>query len=203
MSHIRIVVFSALLVFVPACARRATEAPPAVAIMPEPSGPAIVYEGTAPPPRPVTRAPADDTIPPPRPVLHEPVDESLALEGRKLFLRLQCIKCHTAAPDAKAPTLEGLYGTKVALKGGATAIVDEAYLVESIRKPRVKVVDGWEPIMPAYDESKVSAEELNALVAYIKSLKSGDLNRREERFPPPVGAPTEPKRDAVPSPREK
>lgn len=120
-----------------------------------------------------------------------PVDGSLAFEGRKLFLKLQCIRCHSATPTGKAPVLEGLYRSRVPLKGGGAEIADEAYIIESIRKPRKKVVDGWEAIMPEYDDRQVTAEELNALVAYIRSLKKGTTPDRTERFPAPNGAPTD------------
>ena len=120
-----------------------------------------------------------------------PVDGSLGHEGRQLFLKLQCINCHSATPTGKAPVLEGLYGTRVPLKGGGAEVADDTYIIESIRRPRLKVVDGWEAVMPAYDESQVSAEELNALVAYIRSLKKGTTPDRTERFPAPNGAPTE------------
>jgi len=125
------------------------------------------------------------------------VDGSLAHEGRQLFLKLQCIRCHSATPTGKAPVLEGLYGSRVPLRGGGAEIADDAYIIESIRRPRLKVVDGWEAIMPAYDESQVTAEELNALVAYIRSLKKGTMPDRTEQFPAPNGAPTEPR---TPSP---
>jgi cytochrome c oxidase subunit 2 len=128
---------------------------------------------------------------------------ALAYEGRQLFLKLKCISCHSATPTGKGPVLEGLYGSRVALKGGTAEIADEAYIIESIRRPRLKVVDGWEAIMPAYDKEQVSDEELNALVAYIKSLKRGNTKADAERFPPPVGAPAEPRREPAPHPREK
>ncbi|MCI0699999.1 MAG: cytochrome c oxidase subunit II, partial [Planctomycetia bacterium] len=38
------------------------------------------------------------------------VDGSLAHEGRQLFLKLNCIKCHTGKSDSEAPILEGLWG---------------------------------------------------------------------------------------------
>jgi cytochrome c oxidase subunit 2 len=138
-------------------------------------------------------------------VLHgdKSVDGSPAHQGRQLFLKLNCIKCHTAKADSQAPNLEGLFGRKEKLRGGEAVVVDEAYVVESIRKPRAKVVDGWEPIMPAYEKDVVSEKEVQALVAYIKSLKPGDAKAKEERFPPPVGAPTEPRREIAPPPREK
>ncbi|QJW93851.1 cytochrome c oxidase subunit II [Frigoriglobus tundricola] len=127
------------------------------------------------------------------------VDGSLAHEGRQLFLKLQCINCHSATPTGKAPVLEGLYGSRVPLKGGGAEIADDAYIIESIRRPRLKVVDGWEAIMPAYDETQVSAEELNAVVAYIRSLRKGTTPDRTERFPAPNGAPTERQQSPQPS----
>lgn len=132
-------------------------------------------------------------IPPPRPVLrdYDPTDGTLALEGRKLFLKLQCVSCHSADPSSKGPVLEGLYGTMVALKGGGATLADDNYIAESIRRPRAQVVEGWEAIMPAYGRDQVSGEELTALVAYIRSLKKGDT--KKENFPSPNGAPTEPK----------
>ncbi|MBN9118271.1 MAG: cytochrome c [Planctomycetes bacterium] len=167
MSRIRPVVLSVLLATVPACAERAADAP------------------SKPVPQPVPAPPADDdddSIPPPRPVTRKPADEALAGKGRELFTKLQCARCHTTG--AKAPLLEGLYGTKVQLRGGAAETADDDYIVESIRKPRAKVVEGWEAIMPAYDEDQASAEDLNALVAYIRSLKRGDLEPKEPLAPP-------------------
>lgn len=120
-----------------------------------------------------------------------PVDGSLAHTGEQLFLKFQCIRCHSATPTGKAPVLEGLYGTKVPLRGGGYEIADDQYIIESIRRPRLKVVDGWESIMPAYDETQATAEELNALVAYIRSLKKGSTPTRTEQFPAPNGAPTD------------
>ncbi|MFM8271080.1 MAG: cytochrome c oxidase subunit II [Gemmata sp.] len=127
-----------------------------------------------------------------------PVDGSLAHAGRQLFLKLQCINCHSADAKARAPVLEGLYGTRVPLAGGGAEIADDHYIVESIRRPRLKKVEGWEAIMPAYDESQVTAEELNALVAYIRSLRRGTTPNNTQQFPPPVGAPTERNQSTVP-----
>ena len=119
-----------------------------------------------------------------------PVDGSLAFEGRQLFLKLQCISCHTSTKDARAPVLEGLFGSRVALKGGGAEIADEAYIMESILKPRAKVVEGWEPIMPSF-EGQVTAHDLVALTQFIRSLKRGTTPDPTAHFPAPVGAPTE------------
>ena len=43
---------------------------------------------------------------------------SLALQGRKTFLKYRCISCHSADDAARAPVLEDLYGQPVALSDG-------------------------------------------------------------------------------------
>ena len=118
------------------------------------------------------------------------VDGSPAWEGRKLFLKLQCNACHNRGETARAPFLEGMYGGRRPVQGGGLQPFDEEYIRQSIRNPMAKVADGWKPIMPAYPVTKVDEIELRNLVAYIKSLKPGDLPTRTEQFPAPVGAPT-------------
>ncbi len=113
---------------------------------------------------------------------------SLALQGRKTFLRYRCISCHSADADARAPVLEELYGKTVHLKNGRTVIADEDYLRESIVAPGAKVVAGWENIMPTF-QGQVNADEINELVAFIKSLKKGQTPRRFEEFVPPTTTP--------------
>lgn len=117
------------------------------------------------------------------------VDGSSANEGRQLFLKLQCSKCHTADARASAPVLEGLYMSRVPLKGGGAEFADAEYIKQSILKPRAKVVQGWEPIMPSY-EGQVTEKDLDALVAYIRSLQRGQTPNLTERMEKPVGAPT-------------
>jgi len=94
---------------------------------------------------------------------------SLAAGGRRLFLSLGCSGCHTGGADARAPGLEGLFGTEVRLSGGGTVVADEAYVRESILDPAAKVVSGFQPIMPVF-RGRVSEEDLILLVAYVKSM---------------------------------
>jgi cytochrome c oxidase subunit 2 len=131
---------------------------------------------------------------------------SMALQGRKLFLAHECLSCHNVGHNARAPTLEGLYGSTVHLRDGTTVIADDNYLRESILYPQAKIVQGWEPIMPTFKgqladrregqslaEKDMDEEEaLLLLVAYIKSLRPGQTPVPTEEFPPPVGAPTVP-----------
>ncbi|MBV8890567.1 MAG: cytochrome c oxidase subunit II, partial [Acidobacteria bacterium] len=60
-------------------------------------------------------------------------------------------------------------GKPVLLEDGRTVIADENYIRESILNPAVKVVAGFKPIMPTF-QGIVSEDQVNALVAYIKSL---------------------------------
>jgi len=117
-------------------------------------------------------------------------DGSPAWEGRKLFLKLQCNACHNAESQARAPRLEAMYGKDRPLQGGKPELFKDDYIRRSIRDPMAQVADGWKPIMPAFPVSQVDEIELRNLVAYIKSLKLGDLPTRTEQFPAPQGAPT-------------
>ena len=113
-------------------------------------------------------------------------------EGRRLFLKLQCIGCHSGQADRRAPNLEGLWGAEIPLGDGKPVAVNEEYVRESIRNPRAKIVKGWKLIMPAYGEEVVPEAEVAALVAYISRLKPGGTPKLTDRFPAPVGAPTGP-----------
>jgi cytochrome c oxidase subunit 2 len=110
---------------------------------------------------------------------------SLALQGRKVFLEHRCLSCHSADDDARGPVLETLYRKPVHLRDGSAAIADEQYLRESILHPGAKVVAGYENIMPTF-AGLVSAEEVNALIAFLESLDAGATPHRVESFPPPV-----------------
>jgi cytochrome c oxidase subunit 2 len=124
---------------------------------------------------------------------------SLALQGRKLFLKLQCVTCHSADEHARAPVLENLYLKQVHLNDGQVVVADEEYLRRSILEPAAQVVQGWQPIMPTFEgqladprEGLTQEEALIRLIAYIKTLGPGQTPKRTETFPPPVGAPTKP-----------
>jgi cytochrome c oxidase subunit 2 len=110
---------------------------------------------------------------------------SMALEGRKLFLKYQCISCHNADGQNYAPLLEGLYRKTVLLEGGGKVEANEDYIRESILEPRAKIVLGYQPIMPTF-KGQISAEELNQLVAFIKTLGPGQTPRRNEESAPPA-----------------
>ena len=94
---------------------------------------------------------------------------SLAASGESLFQQLGCSTCHRSDTQGRGPNLVGLFGKAVQLEDGRTVMADENYLRESIMSPGEKVVRGFKPIMPVF-QGLVSEEQLNALVAYVKSL---------------------------------
>ncbi len=116
-----------------------------------------------------------------------------ALQGRKLFAKLQCVTCHTGNAQAKAPNLEGIYRKHIPIshmngkKMPESTIVyaDDAYLRESILYPNAKVASGWESIMPTY-QGLVTEEELLQVIAYIKSLNQGQTPPRVDNTPTPA-----------------
>jgi cytochrome c oxidase subunit 2 len=120
--------------------------------------------------------------------LHLRAEGSLALEGRKTFLKYRCVSCHSADEHARAPVLEELYGKRVPLRDGRTVIADEDYLRESILDPGAKIVAGYENIMPTF-KGQVTEEEIIHLIAFIRSLGRGQTPRRVEAFPPPATTP--------------
>jgi cytochrome c oxidase subunit II len=95
----------------------------------------------------------------------------LASQGQKAFQDLACATCHRADGQGRGPALEGLYGARVSLATGETAVADDAYLRESILSPAVKVVAGFQPVMPTF-QGLLSEEQMLALIEYIKSQKA-------------------------------
>jgi len=89
--------------------------------------------------------------------------------GKQLFAALGCATCHRFDVQGRGPNLTGLYNTDVVLEDGRTVKADENYVRESILNPTAKIVKGFKPVMPAF-QGIVSDEQLNALVAYVKSL---------------------------------
>lgn len=81
--------------------------------------------------------------------------------GSNLATTSGCIGCHsTNGLDGTGPTWQGL---------GAT--VDDEYLRRAIVDPNADIAPGYEPgVMPATYGDSLSSEEVDALVAYIKSL---------------------------------
>jgi cytochrome c oxidase subunit II len=93
----------------------------------------------------------------------------LSATGEKIFAELGCVTCHRTDSQGRGPNLQGVFGKPVQLEDGRTVTADENYIRECILDPGSKRVKGFQPIMPTF-QGLVSEEQVNALVAYVKSL---------------------------------
>ena len=95
----------------------------------------------------------------------------LSATGEKIFAELGCVTCHRTDIQGRGPNLQGIFGKPVLLQDGRTVTADENYIRESILDPGAKIVNGYKPVMPTF-QGLVTEEQLNALVAYVKSLSA-------------------------------
>jgi cytochrome c oxidase subunit 2 len=99
--------------------------------------------------------------------------------GRSLAARNGCASCHSAGGGpGVGPTnyvgtpWDGLFGREVVLENGSRVTADEAYLRESIIDPNAKIVKGFlAGIMPQGFGDRLSPEDIQALIEYIKAIK--------------------------------
>jgi cytochrome c oxidase subunit 2 len=90
--------------------------------------------------------------------------------GEKLVAKFACSTCHTIdGKPGTGPTWKSLGGAQVELADGTKVAADDAYLRESIAEPNAKIVKGFQPLMPSF-KSQLTPKQVDALVAYIKSL---------------------------------
>ena len=104
-------------------------------------------------------------------------DPSITL-GREVAEAKGCLGCHSldGSPSA-GPTWKGLFGKSEVLADGSNIEVDEEYLKESIVEPNAKVVEGYSPMMPAYE---LSEQELRALIDLTIAIKAGNDSAANE-----------------------
>ena len=109
-------------------------------------------------------------------------DEKLIAQGKTLFQTKICFTCHQVDPAVPAPAglalrapmfLGDFWGKEREVhKGLGGPIIkvklDDAYFIESLKKPLDKVVKG--ALAPMPPPPPVTDEEVTALMAYVKSL---------------------------------
>ncbi|GAC1536631.1 MAG: cytochrome c oxidase subunit II [Myxococcales bacterium] len=101
-----------------------------------------------------------------------PPASSLAEQGRQLSISVGCAKCHSVDGTRHiGPTWLDMYGRREKMQDGQTVVIDEGYMTESIMDPLAKIVAGYQPVMPSY-QNKLAGPEIAALVEYMKSLQS-------------------------------
>jgi len=114
------------------------------------------YGGTAPTPPPVPTQEGSE------------VTDPVAQQGQQIYQQ-QCAACHsTDGTPMTGPSWQGIYGHEVTLDDGSTVTADDAYIKESILNPTAKIVEGFPPAMPAF---QLSDDEINAVIAYMKTLQ--------------------------------
>jgi cytochrome c oxidase subunit 2 len=120
-----------------------------------------------------------------------PASTNMAEAGAKLFTDLACVTCHRDDGQGRGPRLQGVFGSTVRLVGGGTVTADENYVREAILNPRATIVEGFQPLMPTF-QGLITEEQLNQLLAYVKSL--GPIQQPAAPAPatPPPGEPRPP-----------
>lgn len=91
--------------------------------------------------------------------------------GQKLYQEVGCKACHSIdGSKGIGPTWKGVFGSQVKLADGSTVTADDAYLIESIKVPGAKTVEGFPAnAMPSF--SFLTDTQIADLVAFIKTLK--------------------------------
>ncbi|MGH7284365.1 MAG: cytochrome c oxidase subunit II [Polyangiaceae bacterium] len=103
-----------------------------------------------------------------------PDTASLANRGAAIAARKQCFACHSVDGSAKSgPSWRNLYGSTQMMRDGRQVRADEAYLAKSILDPNADRVAGYANEMPSYT-GILDADEVSALVAYVRSLRKGE-----------------------------
>jgi len=91
--------------------------------------------------------------------------------GAELYAKKACNTCHKVdGTRFTGPSFKGIFGEEQTMADGSKITVDENYIRESILEPQAKVVAGFQPVMPTY-QGLLKDREIDALIAYIKSLK--------------------------------
>lgn len=96
----------------------------------------------------------------------------IAQEGQLLAKESACQACHTTDGDsATGPTWKGLYGETITLQDGSEITVDDEYIIRAVREPNAERREGSSGQMGSYDEKRLSDEDLDKIIAFIKELK--------------------------------
>jgi len=109
--------------------------------------------------------PGAPALPPAPPAPDQP-------EGLRLLRSKGCLDCHSLdGSPLVGPSLKGVFGRREEVSAGGrtrSLTVDEARLRRAITRPGEELVQGYPPSMP---ETPLEPGELDAMVAYLRSLR--------------------------------
>jgi cytochrome c oxidase subunit 2 len=92
--------------------------------------------------------------------------------GQKWYTTYGCKACHSVdGTQGVGPTWKGVYGHQVSFTDGTSGTVDDAYLFEAIRNPAARIVQGFQPVMPANIAEKMTDDQIRDVIEFIKTLK--------------------------------
>lgn len=93
-------------------------------------------------------------------------------DASALLVKYTCTACHTLSGQRLVgPSFKGLWGAQRELEDGTSVVVDANYLRESITDPNAKVVKGFPPAMPPDLAGRMSADEIDRIITFIKTLR--------------------------------
>ena len=125
--------------------------------------------------QPPTSSP-ESTVHPPEPAIGLTFSPSPGVtpdadQGEQLYQAYGCNACHsTDGTVLVGPTWQGLYGTEEELEDGTAALVDTAYIVESIKDPNARITKGYTAgLMPA--TLGVTDDGILHIIEYMKTLR--------------------------------
>ncbi|MCY4158113.1 MAG: cytochrome c oxidase subunit II [Bacteroidetes bacterium] len=91
-----------------------------------------------------------------------------AERGERLYTLQGCFGCHSLDGSVAAgPSFAGLAGSMRNFTDGTNAVADDNYLRTSIVNPAAQIVEGYDNVMPGQYAVTMSAEEIDALIAFI------------------------------------
>lgn len=97
---------------------------------------------------------------------------NLRVKGEQVAMQAGCFKCHSVDGTRHiGPSFLDMYLRKESLADGRTVVADESYITESMMDPALKIVSGFQPVMPSF-LGQLDAPETAAIVEYIKSLST-------------------------------
>ncbi len=101
--------------------------------------------------------------------------EGKIANGDRLF-KIKCAGCHSSKGQRMTgPNLDGKFGTQEFFEDGTEQIIDENYIIDSIREPQKKIVKSFGPPNQKMQvfQGELSNEQIGWIVEYIKSIGPG------------------------------